>query len=143
VATVPTSLTPVKTGTTSAALPTAGALSTATLPALGTQPAVTTADKAKLTSQSPTDGTSFNQNEGFTMKWTLQNIGTTTWDSTYQVRLYAGPNFSGANKALETTVKPNGQTTISIDMRAPNTQGEYTTVWVITAPMGTTFTPSP
>ena len=135
-ATTQANLTPVKTGTTSAALPTTGA---ATLPALGTQPPVTSADKMMYVSQSVADGSSFSPSQGFTQKWVLKNIGTTTWDTTYQVRLYAGPSFGANNKPLDQTVKPNGQATISMDMRAPDTQGEYTTVWVITAPDGHNF----
>jgi hypothetical protein len=141
-ATVPTSLTPVKTGTV-AKTGTAGTLppaSTATLAvALGTQPAVTSADKMLYVSQSPTDGATFSALQGFTMKWVLKNIGTTTWDNTYTVRLYAGPSFGANGGPLGQTVKPNGQATISLDMRAPDTQGEYTTVWVITAPDGHNF----
>ncbi len=143
-ATLSTSLTPAKTGTTPtksgtivATLPTTN---TATLPASGTQPAVTSADKMMYVSQSVADGTTFSALAGFTQKWVLKNIGTTTWDNTYQIRLYAGPSFGASNtNPLGQTVKPNGQATISLDMRAPDTQGEYTTVWVITAPDGHNF----
>ena len=137
----PTSLTPAKTTTPGAAgtavvQPT---LPVATLPGGATQPPVTSADKMIYVSQVVADGSSFNQNEGFTMKWVIKNVGSTTWDSTYQIRLYAGERFNGADGPLDQTVKPNAQATISVDMRAPDTRGEYTSVWVITNPDGRNF----
>ncbi len=130
-----TNLTPGKTSTL-ATLPTFPA---ATVPAGATQPPVSSPDKMLYVSQAIADGTTFSPNDGFTMKWVIKNIGTTTWDSTYLVRLYAGERFNGNDGQLDQTVKPNGQATISIDMRAPGTQGEYTSVWVITAPDGHNF----
>jgi outer membrane murein-binding lipoprotein Lpp len=129
------SLTPQKTGGTVVLPPQA----TATAAGAATQPVATSADKLLYVSQSVADGTSFAQNEGFTISWILQNVGSTTWDSTYMVRLYAGERFNGADGSIGQTVKPNAQAKISIDMRAPNTRGEYTSVWVITNPEGRNF----
>ena len=128
-------LTPAKTGT-NAALPTFPA---ATVPGGATQPPVSSPDKMLYISQVVPDGATYGQNEGFTQKWVIKNIGTTTWDSTYLIRLYAGERFNGTDGPLDQTVKPNGQATISIDMRAPNTRGEYTSFWVITNPDGRNF----
>jgi hypothetical protein len=145
-ATANTSLTPAKTGT-AATLPPAKTVTGATLPAaatatlavVGTQSAPTSGDKMLYVSQAVADGTTFGALEGFTQKWVIKNVGTTTWDNTYLVRLYAGPNLGGNDGPLAQTVKPNGQITISMDMRAPDKQGEYTSVWVLTAPDGHNF----
>ena len=131
------SLTPQKTNATLVIPPQATATGGAVV---ATQPsAANSPDKMLYVSQGVADGTTFAQSQGFTMTWTMQNIGTTTWDNTYQVRLYAGERFDGADTKLDQTVKPNAQAKISIDMRAPNTMGEYTTVWVITNPEGRNF----
>jgi hypothetical protein len=127
------SLTPQKTGTTAVLPPQFTATSSV---GAATLPAATSPDKIAYVGQNVADGTSFTQSQGFTMIWTLQNIGTTTWDSTYIVRLYAGERFDGADGSINQTVKPGAQAKISVDMRAPNTVGEYTSVWVITNPDG-------
>ena len=110
-----------------------------TLAGGATQPPAVSPDKMLYVSQVVADNTTFQRNEGFTQVWTLKNVGTTTWDNNYRVRLYAGERFNGPDASIGQTVKPNGTAKISIDMRAPANQGEYTSVWVITNPDGRNF----
>jgi hypothetical protein len=114
-------------------------LPAATLAPGSTQPPAVSPDKMLYISQKVADNTTFQRNEGFTQVWTLQNVGTTTWDNTYLVRLYAGERFNGQDGSIGQVVKPNGQAKISVDMRAPDQQGEYTSIWVITNPDGRNF----
>ncbi len=129
-------LTPQKTGTAAATSP---ALATATLAAAATQPGATSPDKMMYVSQKVADATTFAQNATFTMTWTIKNIGTTTWDNNYQIRLYAGTNFGADNTHIIGTVKPGDQTNVTMDMKAPDTVGEYNSIWVITNPDGRNF----
>ena len=135
------SSTPLGEGTTAPSLtPGVGtAIPVPTLAGGATQPPAVSPDKMEYISQSVADNTTFQQDEGFTQIWTLKNIGSTTWDETYQVRLYAGPGFNSKDGSIGQVVKPNGTAKISVDMRAPNTRGEYTSVWVITNPDGRNF----
>ena len=55
------------------------------------------------------------------------------------MRLYAGERFNSKDGSIGQVVKPNGQAKISVDMRAPDKQGEYTGVWVITNSEGRNF----
>ena len=110
-----------------------------TLAGGATQPPAVSPDKMEYVSQSVADNTTFQRNEGFTQVWTLKNTGTTTWDDTYRVRLYAGPGFNSQDGSIGQVVGPNTNAKISVDMRAPNNQGEYTSVWVITNPEGRNF----
>jgi hypothetical protein len=104
-----------------------------------TQPPAVSPDKMLYISQKVADNSTFSPNQGFTQTWVIQNIGTTTWDNTYLVRLYAGERFNGQDGSINQTVKPNQQAKITMDMRAPGKQGEYTSVWVITNPDGRNF----
>lgn len=106
---------------------------------LGTQPPVSSADKMLYVSQSVADNSTLQRSEGFTQIWTLKNVGTTTWDQTYLVRFYGGDRFDAKDGSIGQTVKPNGLAKISVDMRAPDKQGEYTGIWVITNPEGRNF----
>ena len=114
-------------------------LPSATLAAGSTQPAVASPDKMLYISQTVADNSTFQRNEGFTQTWVLQNIGTTTWDDTYLVRFYAGERFNASDGSIRQTVAPNAQAKISVDMRAPDKQGEYTGIWVITNTEGRNF----
>lgn len=132
-----TSLTPQKSGTP-AALPTQAI---ATVPVVSaTQPAgVSSADKMAYISQKIADGSTFTQGQTFTMTWVIKNVGTTTWDTNYMIRLFAGDRFGAEDLKLSGTVKPGEQTNVTLDMTAPKTMGEYNSVWVITNADGRNF----
>lgn len=140
IATLRPSSTPLGAGT---AVPTlvvgAGTVAAPTLASGATQPPAVSPDKMEYVSQSVADNTTYQRNEGFTQVWTLKNTGTTTWDATYLVRLYAGPGFNSKDASIGQEVKPGGLAKISVDMRAPDNQGEFTSVWVITNPDGRNF----
>jgi len=130
-------------GTPQATLP-AGTPGTGvpTLPggiATNTPQAPTVPDRMLYVSQGVPDGTKFNKGDQFTMSWTIQNVGSTTWDKTYTVRFYGGDRFGVQNFAIPATVKPQGTVKLSVEMTAPNNSGDYTSVWVITNPDGVNF----
>ena len=138
-ATLRPSSTPIGEGTLLPSL-TPGDGTVPTVPSGGaTQPPVVSPDKMEYISQSVADNSTFQRNESFTQVWTLKNIGTTTWDDTYQVRLYAGPGFNSKDGSIGQVVGPDTLAKISVNMRAPGDQGEYTSVWVITNPDGRNF----
>jgi hypothetical protein len=68
-------------------------------------------------------------NETFLMSWTLQNTGTCTWNSIYQMYLDSGtPLTPGANSPVlpvGETVAPGRSLTVTITMTAPSEDGEY------------------
>jgi hypothetical protein len=90
-------------------------------------------------SQAVPDGTKFNAGDQFTMSWTIQNIGTSTWDKTYTVRLYGGDRFGQQNFPIPSTVKPQGTVKLTVEMTAPSKAGDYTSIWVMTNTNGTNF----
>jgi len=96
-------------------------------------------DKMLYLGQAVPDGTKFNAGAQFTMSWTIQNVGTTTWDKTYKVRLYGGNRYGVADFPIPSTVKPQATVKLSVQMTAPNKSGDYNSIWVITNPDGVNF----
>lgn len=115
---------------------------TATPAASPTRPGANLPDRAEWVSQSPADGTVFLPGQEFTMTWTIRNIGDTTWTTAYQLRFYL------ANQALRLgasdikfpkEVKKGETVDLSLNMKAPTTPGDYTSVWVLTNANGQNF----
>lgn len=96
-------------------------------------------DKMLYVSQAVKDGTKFNAGDQFTMSWTIQNVGTTTWDTTYTVRLYGGDRFGVKDFNIPSTVKPQQTVKLSAEMTAPSNAGQYTGIWVLTNTTGVNF----
>ena len=129
---IPNSTVPA--GTPGTALP--------TLPntlAINTGPAPTVPDKMLYVGQGVPDGTKFNGGDQFTMSWTIKNVGTTTWDNTYQVRFYGGDRLGVNDFTIPGTVVPQQSVKLSVEMTAPNNSGQYNTIWVLTNPTGVNF----
>ena len=144
-ATLPPTLTPTNLPTSTpiqTASPTPGvtaALSSGTptlssrTPASSTgTPAVVTINLAQWVSQSIADDTIFAPSQTFTMTWTLKNVGTSTWKTSYLLRFYSGDNLSAPKEIpLGKEVLPGGTVDINIKMKAPAKPGSYLSDWVM------------
>lgn len=111
-------------------------LSAATLAASPTSPppaatATQDCDKAKFIDDvSIPDGTTLSPNESFTKTWRLKNIGTCSWTPSYAVVPGGGDLMSGpASQALTGNVNPGQTVDISINLKAPATDGNYKGIW--------------
>lgn len=129
-----TSLTPQKSGTVAPLQTSTTAAGAATQPA-----GASSADKMAYVSQKVIDGSTFSYGQSFTMTWVIKNIGTTTWDNTYMIRLFAGDRFGADDLKFSGAVKPGETTNVTMDMTAPNNLGEYNSIWVITNAEGRNF----
>jgi hypothetical protein len=123
------------------------------LPGVAPQPAsglapVSTGDKAEWVSQSPVDGykiylkTDESAVRNFDLIWTVKNIGTTTWNTTYKARYFSGAKFFNEVtevKFRDASVPPGGTTNIIIDVTCPSAAGTYLTTWVLSNPDGANF----
>ena len=90
-------------------------------------------------SQAVADGTVFKPGDQFTMSWVIKNVGTTTWPNTYRVRFYGGVRFGVQDFNLPATVAINSSVTITVQMTAPSTAGQYNSIWVLTNNDGVNF----
>ena len=117
-------------------MPTLTPLPTNTPPAVQGPPAATPlpCNKAQFVSETIPDDTEFASGEAFTKSWTLKNIGTCTWNTSYKLVFISGDAMSGpASVNLASAVAPDAQATISVDLTAPTDSGTYTGYWKMQA----------
>ena len=99
-------------------------------------------DAAAFVSQEPFDGTVFTPGQDFDGKWTLKNVGTTTWTVGYEYRAPGGKDdpLGLANiYTLPKSVKPGETITLAVDMEAPSKAGMYTSEWELVNENGEIF----
>jgi hypothetical protein len=90
-------------------------------------------DGAEYVGDDGMDGTTYAPNTAFTKTWTLKNIGTCTWDSSYLVYQRSGeamtqqPGYWLLPQGQ--TVTPGESVDISIGMTSPPEKGEYWSYW--------------
>jgi len=85
-----------------------------------------------VTNVSPKSSDTVKVDADFDGSWTVKNTGTETWNAgNTDIRYSDGTKFqtSGDLQDLANDVAPNGTYTITIDMKAPSSNGTYTTTW--------------
>jgi len=113
--------------------------------ATATQPTPTATpipcDRAKFMEETIPDGTVVAPGANFTKTWTLQNDGSCTWNSSYSVVFVSGDALGApAARQLTTgTVAPGQSIQISMDMKAPATEGTYKGNWKLRNAAGVVF----
>ncbi|GAB4503187.1 MAG: hypothetical protein Fur0043_01790 [Anaerolineales bacterium] len=86
------------------------------------------------------DGTTFAPNESFTKTWRFKNIGTCSWTPSYALVFYSGDAMSGpATQALTDNVNPGQTVDISVNLKAPATDGNYKGYWKLRNASGVLF----
>jgi hypothetical protein len=87
------------------------------------------------------DGTLIEAGDDFTKTWRLRNTGSCSWNASYQLTFKEGDAMSGpASKQLTSgTVSPGQTVDISVDLTAPNSEGEYRGDWLIRSDAGIVF----
>jgi hypothetical protein len=85
------------------------------------------------------DGTEMAPGESFTKTWLFENTGTCTWSTSYSITYVSGSAMSGSTTVLDESVSPGEQVSISVEMVAPTSEGDYTGYWKIQNAAGTTF----
>ncbi len=76
------------------------------------------------------DGTEIEPNKTFTKTWQLKNIGACTW-SGYTLVFDSGEAMSGPASSPIGTVAPGQEVNLSIDLKAPASDGSYRGYWRI------------
>jgi hypothetical protein len=113
-------------------------------PASQTTTAVATAvpcDRAEFVDDiTVPDGTNFAPGTSFVKTWRLKNNGSCNWTNSYRVVFDSG-NALGAPASfnLPSSVAPNGTIDISVNMKAPDTAGDYESYWKLQNASGTNF----
>ncbi len=115
----------------------------APLPGLATAtpgglPAGPTNVTAQWVSNDPADGADFSRGQKFDVRWTIKNVGTTTWTDQYYIQYAWGDKLTEKSKYYfrDAEVKPDETTTIIADGLAPDSTGEFTSWWKVKDPDG-------
>lgn len=78
------------------------------------------------------DETRFDYGETFTKTWRLKNEGSCTWTADYDLYLISGYSLGGPGvKALQGDVSPGRTVDISVDLKAPTSNGTYKGFWML------------
>jgi hypothetical protein len=89
------------------------------------------------------DGTLLAPGAAFTKTWKLQNAGTTTWTTSYSLVFVSGEDMGTVKSVpLSTSVAPGAQIDVSVDMLAPNQNGNYQSWWKMKNASGQFFNDS-
>jgi hypothetical protein len=85
---------------------------------------------ARLTSQSPYDGTKFKPGESFDGVFTIQNTGTKNWNMSYYIRNVSGSLVPVQTQVMIGKIVNIGEyITFTVDYVAPGTGGTHTSNW--------------
>ncbi|MBN2548287.1 MAG: hypothetical protein JXB15_03950 [Anaerolineales bacterium] len=97
-------------------------------------------DKASAVDKNYPDDTIVIPGELFLKTWTVKNTGTCTWGAGYNLVFTSGERMGGASPTpLGATVPPGGSVDVSVNLVAPQAQGEYQGFWKLSNPSGVQF----
>ena len=88
-------------------------------------------DLAAWLANDPPDNTAFRPGEAFTVTWTLENTGTSTWTTSYYIMYTSGEQMGATEEKvfIPYNVAPGTNVKISVDFVAPEENGEKQSVW--------------
>jgi hypothetical protein len=85
------------------------------------------------------DGTQMVPGQTFTKTWKIKNDGACGWGSGYGLTYAYGERMSGKPQALPTLVEIGQEVEVTVELKAPDKVGEYTSAWQMTNPKGIPF----
>lgn len=107
---------------------------------LASAPADPNCAKASLVGENPPDQTIMTPGQYFWKTWTLQNTGTCTWTTAYNLVFWDGDRLgSSLSYALPDDVAPGETTDITIYLQAPADGGTFEGSWRIKTPWDSDF----
>jgi outer membrane biosynthesis protein TonB len=99
--------------------------------ATATQQASSGTDSAAWIAQDPPDNTEFTPGEEFTITWSLENTGSSTWGTNYYIQFASGEEMGATDEKvyLPYPVPPGTSVQISVDLVATGSTGEKQSNW--------------
>ena len=86
------------------------------------------------------DGSILGRGNTFTKIWRVKNVGTCTWTTSYDLVYVDGEKFGAKNAvSLPASVGPGKTIDLSIQLTAPNKNGDYTGYWKLRNTSGIQF----
>lgn len=97
-------------------------------------------DAGAWRAQDPADNTEFAPGDTFTVTWTIENTGTSTWTTDYYIKFTSGEQMDALDEVyLPYNVTPGTNVQISVEFKAPTTAGEYQSTWSLYNASDTSF----
>ena len=116
------------------------AFETATGTALAAAPVEFCTASASLVGETHPDGTIVQPGTLFTKVWHIQNTGTCTWDSRWQLVFNGGDLLDGsAVYSFPQPAEPGQSVDVPVILKAPVQNGAYTGEWMLKSPWGESF----
>ncbi len=75
------------------------------------------------------DGTIMTPGQKFEKKWKIENTGSCTWTSSYELAFDSGELMGGTPTVVTVPVPPSNQADIAVELTAPTTAGSFTGTW--------------
>jgi hypothetical protein len=88
------------------------------------------------------DGTVISPGQSLTKTWRMRNTGTTTWGSGYQLVFISGDQMGAPTTVDIPATSPGDEVDISVNLTAPESDGEHKAYWRLRNPDGTYFGPT-
>ena len=85
------------------------------------------------------DGTIVTPGSTMDKRWEVENSGTCNWDSSYKLKLVAGPDMGTATEQELFPARSGSRATIRIQFTAPADPGKYRSAWQAFNPHGQPF----
>lgn len=86
------------------------------------------------------DGSTLAKNEAFTKTWRLKNTGTCSWTPSYAIVYKSGDKMDGpTSQALTGNINPGQTVDLSINLKAPSSNGTYKGWWGLRNAAGVVF----
>lgn len=86
------------------------------------------------------DNTVMTPGQEFTKTWKIKNIGSCTWGAGYtMVYSYGDDKMSGQPQPFGAAVAPGQEVDVSVQFKAPDLPGTYTSLWTLQNPKGIAF----
>jgi len=86
------------------------------------------------------DNTTMSQGQEFVKTWKIKNIGSCTWGAGYtMVYSYGDDKMSGQPQAFGAAIEPGQEVDVSVQFKAPDLPGTYTSYWTLQNPKGIAF----
>ncbi len=99
-----------------------------------------TPDSATFTSyETLPDGSVVSPGQSLVKTWRMQNTGTSTWGSGYQLAFISGEQMGAPDAVDVPTTPPGGTVDLSVNLTAPTSPGQYQGYWRLRNPNGTYF----
>lgn len=113
---------------------------TATKAGDGNTPPAGGVDRAQVIAQEPADNTNIQPGAAFTVTWTLENKGTSTWTVNYYIEHASGESLGATEKVfIWLPVPPETSLPLTVNLVAPETPGSKVSNWKFFNANGTAF----